>query len=112
MLRTTVTAIFLVVFATPVLAQDGKQAFSQRCRVCHDQARVAPRLEGVFGRKIASTDYAYSAALKARAGRWDGATLDTYLKQPHRFAPGGKMVVSIPDDATRTAVVAYLKTLN
>ena len=110
MLRTTAAAVLLSLPSAPVLAQEGQPVFDQQCRVCHGDERVAPRLDGVAGRKIASTDFDYSEALLSRQGNWDDATLDAFLKDPQAFAPGGKMVISVPDEATRRAVVAYLKT--
>jgi cytochrome c2 len=100
--------------AQPALAADGAQLFAMQCRVCHQGAStsMAPSLAGVAGAKIADRqDYAYSPALKAKAGAWTDANLDAFLKSPGAFAPGTKMPVSVPADEGRAAIIGYLHTL-
>ncbi|HWA59765.1 MAG TPA: c-type cytochrome [Caulobacteraceae bacterium] len=100
----------------PALAADGKALYAVRCASCHSVTGKSgpggPSLRGVSGRAVASlSDYAYSAGLKAKGGTWTAASLDAYLAAPSRFAPGGKMFVSVPAAADRAALVAYLATL-
>ena len=99
--------------ASPVLAADGAQLFAMQCKMCHATAGspMAPSLAGVAGSKIASKGFAYSPALKAKGGVWTDANLDAFLKMPSAFAPGTKMMISVPSDPNRAALVGYLKTL-
>ena len=67
---------------------------------------------GVAGKDIAGrSDFNYSAALKAKTGKWTDANLQAWLANPGGFAPGAKMVISVPSAESRTAIIAYLKTL-
>ena len=100
--------------AAPALAADGAQLFQQQCKICHQgpSTPLAPSLAGVAGKARASrTDFAYSAALKAKGGSWSDADLDKWLTSPGAFVPGTKMVVAVPDPANRAALIAYLHTL-
>ncbi|MFC3067870.1 c-type cytochrome [Phenylobacterium soli] len=107
-------ALAMSLAAAPAFAQDGAQLFNMQCKMCHGPAStvMAPALAGVAGAKIAARqDFAYSPALKAKDGAWTDANLDAFLKAPMAFAPGTRMPVSVPDDANRAAIVAYLHTL-
>jgi cytochrome c2 len=100
--------------AGPALAQDGAQLFAMQCAVCHKPASsvMAPSLARVAGAKIAGrSDFAYSPALKARAGTWTDANLDAFLKAPTRFAPGTRMAVAASPAEARAAIIGYLHTL-
>ena len=108
----------LIVLALPgvALAADGKAVYAAKCASCHGAAGQGsfggPALKGVYGRKIAGlAGYAFSAGLKAKAGKWDDASLGAYLAAPAKFAPGTKMFAALPDAGERTAAIAYLKTL-
>lgn len=98
------------------MAQDadaGKEAFSGQCRTCHNDT-FGPTLRGVAGRKVASqAEYDnYSDALKAKADQtWTDDNLNAFIKAPNDFASGTRMTMSLPDDAARANVIAYLKTL-
>ncbi len=105
--------------ASAASAQDasaGKAAFGARCGGCHQVVAAAsgpmgPSLKGVAGRKIASLgDFAYSAALKGKTGKWTDAELDAFLASPVKFAPGGKMFTAVTAPADRANLIAYLKT--
>ena len=114
MVRFTFVAA-LTLAATPVLAADGAQLFAMQCKLCHQPAgstAMAPSLTGVAGGAIAAkTDFNYSPALKAHGGTWTDENLNAYLKAPAAFAPGTKMMISVPADENRAAIVDYLKTL-
>lgn len=105
--------------AMPATAADiatGSTLFHQRCMMCHvigpDEApTMAPNLFGVVGRPAASTQFAYSSALKASKIVWTKEVLDQFLKAPGKMVPGTRMVFNIPDDTMRANVVAYLATL-
>jgi cytochrome c len=108
-------ATALSLAATPALAADGAQLFAMQCKLCHQPAgstAMAPSLAGVAGSKIASkSDFSYSPALKAHGGVWTDDNLQAFLKSPAAFAPGTKMMISVPSDENRAALVGYLKTL-
>ena len=92
----------------------GEAFFAMKCHACHNDTPTSkgPKLNGVFGRKIASqAGYDYSDGLKAKAGgKWTAENLDTYLTDPKAFAPGGKMPSKVADAAQRKMVIDYLKT--
>lgn len=111
MFRTAAFALALSVTAAPALAADGAQLFAMQCKMCHAGGPMGPSLAGVAGAKIASKDFAYSPALKAKGGVWSDANLDAYLKSPAAFAPGTKMMMAVPSDENRAAIITYLKTL-
>lgn len=111
MLRITAAALALTLAAGPALAQDGAQLFNMQCKMCHGGSPMGPSLAGIAGAPIASKQFAYSPALKNKGGQWTDANLDAFLKAPAQFAPGTKMLISVPADANRAAIIAYLKTL-
>lgn len=93
----------------------GKAVFTQ-CTACHVYKPgavgvAAPNLHGVVGRKAGSTQFAYSAALKASKLTWDPATLNTFLKAPSKLVPGTRMVIAVTNDTQRANLIAYLATL-
>jgi cytochrome c len=86
------------------------------CKSCHavkpGQNLIGPSLAGVWGRKAGSLPgYAYSGPLKASGITWDRASLDTWLQGPMQMVPGTRMVVGLPDPASRKQVIDYLETL-
>lgn len=94
-------------------APDGAALFRQRCATCHVNApgarpTIGPNLNGVVGRKAASTDFAYSSALKASNLTWTRANLDRFLTAPGQMVPGTRMVISLSDAQQRAAVLNYL----
>lgn len=111
MLRAFAIAAALSMTAAPVLAADGQQLFNMQCKMCHGGSPLGPVLTGVAGGDIATKTFAYSAGLKAKGGKWTDANLDAFLKAPAGFAPGTKMLISVPSDENRTAIIGYLKTL-
>lgn len=112
LIRIVLAAAALSLAAGPVLAADGEALFNMQCKMCHGGSPMGPPLAGVAGSKIASKpDYAYSPALKAKTDVWTDANLDAFLKGPSTFAPGTKMMISVPSDENRAAIVGYLKTL-
>ena len=111
MFRVASLAVALALTAAPALAADGAQLFNMQCKMCHGGSVMGPGLAGVAGGKIGAGAFAYSAALKAKDGTWTDANLDAYLKQPSAFAPGTKMLINVPNEENRAAIVSYLKTL-
>jgi cytochrome c len=102
--------------AAPALADDGAQVFNT-CKTCHTakSTALAPTLNGVVGRKAGSLpDFKYSAALQAKGKGglvWTKDNLDKFLAKPSALVPGTRMVISVPDEKRREALIGYLKTL-
>ena len=100
-----------------VAAADTAPAAFGQCRACHSvqpgQVLVGPSLAGVFGRKAGSVaGFAYSDGVKGLGVTWDEASLDKWLTDPAKMAPGTKMgFAGYADAAQRKAVIDYLKTL-
>jgi cytochrome c len=89
------------------------------CIACHSfneggKAGLGPNLYGVVNAPHGHMDgYAYSAALKAKAGPWTFAELNAWLTKPAAYAPGTKMTFAgIKDAQQRAEVIAYLNTLS
>src|SRR5262245_2779735 len=100
---------------SPAAVAEGQTFFQQRCKGCHSTepgqtSALGPNLAAVVGRPAASTEFRYSAALKASGLTWTPENLDAYLAAPVKLVPGTRMFVSIPDPAQRAAVVEYLAT--
>ncbi len=93
----------IALLAAPVYAggdvAKGEKTF-KKCKSCHTivaddgtvivkGGKVGPNLYGLPGRVVGSTDYKYSAALKAvgEAGTtWDEAAFAEYVKDPKKWA--------------------------
>lgn len=106
-------AVFGAAAPAAAAGPDGAVLFRQRCQTCHtvnpgQKSIVGPNLAGVAGRKAASTQFNYSAALKASNLTWNRATLDRFLTAPARTVPGTRMVISVTDPAQRAAILDFL----
>lgn len=99
----------------PVLM--GGFIFRQRCSVCHAKAEggklaYGPHLGGISGRKAGSTGWSkHSVALAGADFVWTEDKLDAFLKDPRKTVPGMKTDVTVRFKRSRTALIAYLKTL-
>ena len=90
------------------------------CVACHSyneggKAGIGPNVYGVVGAPIGShmEGYAYSAALKAKGGKWTYEELDKWLLKPAAYAPGTKMsYAGVADPKVRADVIAYLRSLS
>jgi cytochrome c len=94
-------------------SEAGRALYQARCTACHslDFNGVGPAHRGVFGRAAAQAPgFAYSDALKASGLVWNEDTLDRWLADPEKVAPGQRMGVSVPDAEDRSDLIAYLKT--
>lgn len=111
MLRAAAAALALTFAAAPALAADGQQLFNMQCKMCHGGSPMGPSLVGIAGQKIGEGTFAFSPALKNKEGVWTDANLDAFLKSPTTFAPGTKMMIAVPNDENRAALVAYIKSL-
>lgn len=93
--------------------EDQESAFALYCAGCHQPKfgpLLAPPLDGVMGRRIASVrGFEYSNGLKARRGTWTDAALDTFLRNPSAFAPGTTMRVAKLDAKSRSQVIKELR---
>ena len=112
----------LALLTAPALAGDATKGatVAKKCMACHSltdaKNKVGPSLVGVVGRPIGSVaGFAYSASMMeyaAKAGAWDEAKLDSYLENPKKDVPKGKMAFPGVKDATeRGDLIAYLATL-
>ena len=94
------------------------QAATRPCETCHTfdkggQNRIGPNLWGVVGRDRASEQgFNYSAAMKAKGGKWSFEELDKFLTNPRRDIPGTAMTFAgIERGRQRADVIDYLRTL-
>jgi cytochrome c len=111
--------LITICIATPAVAawsagdaESGRALYQSRCAACHslDYNGVGPAHRGVFGRPAAQAKgFAYSDALKASRWVWTEDTLDRWLADPEKAAPGQRMGVSVPDPKERADLIAYLK---
>ncbi|RZT04101.1 cytochrome c [Duganella sp. CF402] len=89
----------------------------RRCASCHAvgpyaSAGYGPQLNGIIGRKAASTkDFKYSEAMKKSGLTWDEKTLAAYLRAPHDVVPGTTMRFwGIKDEQQVADLLSYMRT--
>jgi cytochrome c len=90
----------------------GAELFRKRCGGCHamDRDKTGPNLKGVYGRHAASGGtFPYSDALRNLDVTWNAATLDRWLADPEKLAPGNEMTFHVEKAAERALIIAYLK---
>lgn len=91
--------------------------FRQRCAVCHSKKEgkklsYGPHLAGIYGREAGGTGwFRQSSALTNADFRWDEEKLDSFLQDPKKVVPGVKTDVVVRFKRSRTALIAYLKSL-
>ncbi|OFA06193.1 cytochrome c family protein [Duganella sp. HH101] len=93
-------------------------ALFKRCASCHQvgpyaQGGFGPQLNGIIGRRAASTkDYKYSEAMKKSGLVWDEKTLAAYLRAPHDVVPGTSMRFwGIKDEQQVADLLSFMRTL-
>lgn len=74
----------------------GADVFDSQCAECHsikaNKNKKGPTLFASLGRKSASiADFVYSDAMKQSGITWTPDKLETYLANPKKVVPGGKM---------------------
>jgi cytochrome c len=114
--RPLVTVCLAMLIAGPTRAAGdpaaGLALYQARCAACHslDYNGVGPTHRGVFGRAAAQAPgFAYSEALKSARLVWNEESLDRWLADPEKVAPGQRMGVNVPDAKERGDLIAYLK---
>ena len=95
------------------------QAAAKQCQACHTfekggPNRVGPNLYGIVDRERAShPGFNYSAAMKAKGGKWTFDELNKFLAGPREYIPGTAMTFAGLTRATQRAdVIDYLHTLS
>jgi cytochrome c len=92
-------------------ASDGKELFEKRCGGCHslDKDKEGPHLRGVYGRTAGTlSSFAYSDALKKSGIAWTRDTLEKWLTDTDKLAPGNDMAFRVEDAGERRQIVSYL----
>ena len=96
-------------------AAEGAKVFKQ-CGSCHTIAQggangTGPNLWGTMGEEIGhgKGGFAFSDALSGHGGKWDWDTMNAWLTNPSKFAPGTRMTFAgIANPQQRANLILYL----
>ena len=95
------------------------QQTAKQCQACHTfekggPNRVGPNLWGIVGgERGEGRNFNFSAAMKAKGGKWTYDELNKFLANPREYIPGTAMTFAgLSRESQRADVIAYLRTLS
>jgi cytochrome c len=95
------------------------QSIAKQCQACHTfekggPNRVGPNLWNVVGEaRGEGRGFNFSAAMKAKGGKWTFEELDKFIADPRGYIPGTAMTFAgIKNDQQRADVIDYLHTMS
>ena len=99
--------------------EKGKETAKQ-CEVCHTLAKgapnkIGPNLWNIVGNERGQdrNNFNFSAAMKAKGGKWTYEELFKFLDNPRGYIPGTLMTFAgVKNPQKRADVIAYLRTLS
>lgn len=95
----------------PLQKASGAELY-QQCAACHQNSQIAPDLNSIINRPIASTKFDYSPAMSMYSESnpvWSEELLKVFLKNPQKSIPGTTMSFKgIDDDESLKSLVEYL----